>query len=285
MEPGIRLLTEKKLAGMHLKMSFSDNRTGELWRSFMQRRGEIHNNAGPDLYSIQVYDHLFFSNYDPVKQFEKWAAVEVRDFESVPEGMDTFILPGGFYAVFDYHGTAEMAEETFRYILEIWLPGSSFVLDDRPHFEILSEKYKNNSPDSEEEIWIPVRPKTVPYSISPWLTVADSRKASEFYISAFGAVEVYRLEGDGNDLVCRLSIGGFEFWVSNGTMADSNDGFSGAGNIRLILSVPDPDYLFLKALESGAREIFPVTEEHGWRTGRLVDPFGIHWEICRQITW
>jgi AraC family transcriptional regulator len=283
MDPCIKLLTEKKLVGKRLKMSFSENRTGELWQSFMQRRSEIHNSIGTDLYSMQIYDHLFFSNFNPFSPFDKWAAAEVNDFESVPDGMETFILNGGFYAVFAYQGTAERAEETFRYILQTWLPGSPFVLDDRPHFEILGEKYKNNSPDSEEEIWIPVKPKSIPYSISPWLTVADSRKALAFYTSAFGAVEIYRMEGDGDDLVLRLSVGGFEFWVSNGTTSDSITGSSGGGNIRLILMVPDPDFLFRRSLESGAKEVYPVAEEHGWRTGRLMDPFGIHWEICKQV--
>jgi len=250
----------------------------------MQRRSEIRNTTGPALYSMQVYDHLFFENFSPGAQFEKWAAAEVSDFDSVPDGMETYILTGGFYAVFEYHGSSEKAEEIFRYILQTWLPRSPFVLDDRPHFEILGEKYKNNSPDSEEEIWIPVKPRSSPYSLSPWLTVADSRKASAFYKSAFGAVEVYRLEGDGDDLVSRLSIGGFEFWVSNGTMADSSAGSPNGGNIRLILSVPDPDSFFQRALGAGAKEVFPVTEEHGWRTGRLIDPSGIHWEICKEVT-
>jgi len=74
MDPGIRLLTEKKLVGKRLRMSFSDNRTGELWKAFMQRRSEIRNTRGTDLYSMQVYDHLFFSNFSPVRPFEKWAA-------------------------------------------------------------------------------------------------------------------------------------------------------------------------------------------------------------------
>lgn len=283
MDPSIRLLTEKKFIGKRMRMSFSDNKTGELWRSFMPGRNEIQNYVGTDLYSVQIYDHLFFSNFNPVKQFEKWAAVEVSDFESVPEGMEFFILYGGFYAVFSYHGTAALAEETFRYILETWLPGSAFILDDRPHFEILGEKYKNNSPDSEEEIWIPVRPKSIPYSIAPWLTVSNIRKATEFYKSAYGAIEVYRLEGEGEDLVTRLSITGFEFWVSNGAPVNETlSGFDG-GNIRLILTVPDPDLMFRKALEAGATEVNPVAEEHGWRTGRLADPFGIHWEICKSV--
>jgi AraC family transcriptional regulator len=73
--------------------------------------------------------------------------------------METFTLTSGLYAVFQYKGTANEAAGTFQYILGTWLPNSEYTLDSRPHFEILGEKYKNNDPDSEEEIWIPIKPK------------------------------------------------------------------------------------------------------------------------------
>jgi len=36
-------------------------------------------------------------------------------------------------------------------------------------------------------------------------------------------------------------------------------------------------------LEAGATEVFPVSEDYGWKLGRLVDPFGHHWEIGHQL--
>ena len=179
-----------------------------------------------------------------------------RDFEQVPEGMETFILKGGLYAVFLYHGAASAAEGTFRDILGIWLPGSAYCLDDRPHFEILGEKYKNESPDSEEELWIPIKPREVSYSLAPWLTLRSSIKAVDFYKKAFNAVEVYRLEGEGEDLVARLSVGNSEFWVSNGSSENKNIESSGEGNIRMILTVTDPDALFDQALKAGASQVY-----------------------------
>jgi PhnB protein len=128
-----------------------------------------------------------------------------------------------------------------------------------------------------------MKPKTIPCSIAPWMTVTNSRKAIGFYKSAFNAVEVYRLEGDGEDLVVRLSIGGSEFWVSNGSSENREPVSPEGGIIRLILTVPDPDAMFTQALNAGASQIFAVGEDHGWRMGRLVDPFGIHWEIGRQL--
>jgi PhnB protein len=57
----------------------------------------------------------------------------------------------------------------------------------------------------------------------------------------------------------------------------------GGHTIRLILTVADPDTLFTRAINAGATLVFPVNESHGWRLGRLVDPFGLHWEIGRPL--
>jgi len=158
MEPRIEKLAEKKLVGKRITTSFSDNKTFELWNTFMPKKKQILNCIGTNLYSIQIYEPLFFENFNPDKKFEKWAAVEVTDFDTVPQEMETFILKSGLYAVFLYRGTASAAVPTFQYILGTWLPNSIYSLDDRPHFEILGEKYKNEDPTSEEEIWIPIKP-------------------------------------------------------------------------------------------------------------------------------
>ena len=60
--------------------------------------------------------------------------------------------------IFDYKGSSTDTS-IFQYIFRTWLPSSSYQLDDRPHFEVLGAKYKNNDPESEEEIWIPIKPK------------------------------------------------------------------------------------------------------------------------------
>jgi AraC family transcriptional regulator len=158
MEPRLEKLVEKKLVGQRIMTSFSNNLTFKLWNTFMPRRKEIHNCIGTDLYSIQIYDPLFFEDFNPDKEFEKWATIEVSTFEKLPEDMEPITLNGGLYAVFLYRGSASGAARTFEYILGTWLPNSLFSLDDRPHFEILGEKYKNEDPNSEEEIWIPIKP-------------------------------------------------------------------------------------------------------------------------------
>jgi AraC family transcriptional regulator len=160
MEPRIEILSEKKLIGKRLTMTFADNKTFELWKSFMPRRKEIVNHLNHELISMQIYDASFdFSHLDLHTKFEKWAAIEVANFDIVPDGMETYVLMGGLYTVFLHKGAASTGPKTFQYIFESWLPNSNYLLDQRPHFEILGEKYKNEDPNSEEEIWIPIKPK------------------------------------------------------------------------------------------------------------------------------
>lgn len=159
MQPTIQTLTEKKLIGKKLVMSFANNKTAELWRSFMPQRHAIKNAIGTELYSLEVYPSTFFDQYDPANDFEKWAAVEVTDFEHVPAGMEIITLPGGLYAVFVHKGTTSKGHLTYQYIFTQWLPAADFILDNRPHFAIMGEKYKPMDEDSEEEIWIPVKSK------------------------------------------------------------------------------------------------------------------------------
>src|SRR6478735_5956132 len=160
MEVRFENIPAKKLVGKNLTMSFADNRTFELWKSFMPHRAQISNNLNSELISLQLFGPDFsFQNFNPNLAFEKWACVEVSDFNNIPEGMETLEIPGGLYAVFLYQGSSAAAPQTFQYIFGSWLPNSEFELDNRPHFEVLGEKYKTNSPDSEEEIWIPVKPK------------------------------------------------------------------------------------------------------------------------------
>jgi len=158
MIPRIENLKEKKLVGKRLTMNLADNKTGELWKSFMPRRKEITNNLSNDFISMTVYKSTHFADFKPTNEFEKWATVEVSDFDSIPINMEIFTMTGGLYAVFDYKGSSNEIS-IFQYIFGTWLPNSDYLLDDRPHFEILGEKYKNADPNSEEEIWIPIRQK------------------------------------------------------------------------------------------------------------------------------
>jgi PhnB protein len=118
-------------------------------------------------------------------------------------------------------------------------------------------------------------------SIAPWLSVHDAATALDFYKAAFAAVERYRLEDDaGAVMVAQLAIGGADFWVQQDPDARP---LADGGPIRLIMTVENPDGVFQQAIAAGATPIAEVHEEHGWRTGRIADPFGHHWELARVL--
>ena len=142
-----------------MTMSYADYRIGQLWGSFMPRRKEIINNVDNDLISLVVYKPTHFADFKPTNEFERWATVEVTSFDNVPNEMETYTLSSGLYAVFLYKGTTTDISSFYQNIFTVWIPNSAYTLDDRAHFEVLGEKYKNNDPSSEEEIWIPIKAK------------------------------------------------------------------------------------------------------------------------------
>ncbi len=159
MRPRIETIPEKKLVGKRMTLSYADYRIAELWSGFMPRRKEIKNCLSADLISMVVYKPNHFTDFKLTNEFERWAAVEVTNFDDVPEEMEPYVLPAGLYAVFHYKGSSTGSASFFQQIYTVWLPTSDYDLDNRPHFEVLGDKYKNNHPSSEEEVWIPIKPK------------------------------------------------------------------------------------------------------------------------------
>jgi PhnB protein len=118
------------------------------------------------------------------------------------------------------------------------------------------------------------------------LSVRRGRAALEFYAAAFGARVDYIVGGE--EIVAQLSVGDASFWVSDESPEHGN--FSpeslGGSTTRMLLIVDDPDAAVARAVGAGATEVYPVAEEHGWRLGRVADPFGHHWEIGKPlIAW
>ncbi|WP_372751907.1 GyrI-like domain-containing protein [Labilibaculum sp.] len=151
----IEIIDEKTLVGKNMKMSLTNNKTSELWKSFMQERNQIKHRINSDFISLQNYPDGYFDSFNPNTEFEKWACVEVAKLDYLPEGMRTFKINAGEFAVFTHKGS-NADPSIFKFIYSDWLPNSDYELRDEPHFEILGVKYKNNDPCSEEEIWIPI---------------------------------------------------------------------------------------------------------------------------------
>ena len=126
-------------------------------------------------------------------------------------------------------------------------------------------------------------PKT---SIAPMLSVRRGAKAIEFYKAAFGAGELFRIDSETGEVVARLSVGAAEFWVADESPENKN--FSpeslGGGSVRMVMIVENPDAAFERAVAAGAKVVWPVGNQYGWRLGRIVDPFGHHWEIGKPLS-
>ena len=123
-------------------------------------------------------------------------------------------------------------------------------------------------------------------AIQPELWVSDGPAAVAFYERGFGAVVEHRVDGPGErDVVAQLSVAGARFWVSNGSeeMGRLTPDVLGGATGRMLLVVDDPESVVAAAVAAGARETSPVGDEHGWRLGRLVDPFGHEWEIGHPL--
>jgi PhnB protein len=122
-------------------------------------------------------------------------------------------------------------------------------------------------------------------AIAPMLSVRNGVKAIEFYKAAFGAGELFRVEDESGAVVARLSVGEAEFWLADESPEHRN--FSpeslGGGSVRMLMIVKDPDAAFERVVTAGATVVWPVSNQYGWRVGRIVDPFGHHWEIGKPL--
>lgn len=158
MEYRIEHITNKKLIGFSTEMSLVENKTQENWKKLMPRLKEINNAVNADLISLSVYPKNYFNEFSPFTTFTKWAVVEVKNFDTIPDGFEKLEINNGQYAVFLHKGNTEMFVKTAQYIYQDWLPKSGFQLDNNPHFEVLGDNYLGHeNPNSEEEVWIPIR--------------------------------------------------------------------------------------------------------------------------------
>jgi PhnB protein len=126
---------------------------------------------------------------------------------------------------------------------------------------------------------------TLRTSIAPLLSVRHGAQAIDFYKTALGATELFRVEAPDGAVVAQLSVDGADFWLADESPEHQN--FSpetlNGGTVRMILTVADPDVSFARAIKAGATIITPVADQYGWRVGRLLDPYGHHWEVGKPL--
>jgi PhnB protein len=122
-------------------------------------------------------------------------------------------------------------------------------------------------------------------TIAPWISIAKGRgqEAVSFYREAFGA-EVLLFNDNDSGVIARLAVDSAEFWLADESPEHRNVSPESVNAVttRLIFVVDDPDTLFDRAVSAGARPICPMSDDHGWRVGGVLDPFGHHWEMARE---
>jgi len=156
-EPRIEHASSLRLAGLKRNISLAKNETFLLWRSFIPLKKELKELAGTELYSVEIYPADYFMHFSPKREFEKWAAAPVTDAFQPNDQIHILEIPEGLYAVFLYKGASSEVHKMYQYIIGTWIPNSEYQLDNRPHMGIMGEKYRNDDPESEEELWVPVK--------------------------------------------------------------------------------------------------------------------------------
>lgn len=151
-------LEKMTLIGLKISTSLSEDKTYNLWNSFMKRVSEIKHRQDDRYYSVQLYPvNSDMESFTPITKFDKWAAVAVNSIDEIPEGMEAVEIGGGKFAKFRHKGVAADFYRTSQYIFGTWLPSSGYELRSTHHFEVMASDYKGpNDPNSEEDVFIPI---------------------------------------------------------------------------------------------------------------------------------
>jgi PhnB protein len=128
--------------------------------------------------------------------------------------------------------------------------------------------------------------KKIETTLTALLNVRRGAEAIDFYTRAFGATILSRMDAPDGSVVAQLSIGQSNFWLADESAPHHNPSPEtlGGSTMRMVLITDDPHAAFDRAIAAGATSVCPVRDEdYGWRVGRVVDPFGHHWEIGKPL--
>lgn len=157
--PEIIFIPPTVFMGLHREISMIKNDTAEIFREFMPRRNEVENRTDKKIIDLRIYKQDYFTSFNPKNTFTKWACVRVSEAVNLPHEMDCHSMAGGLYARFSAPENPANPSEIFQFIFREWLPNSHYILDDRPHFDILNEGKPNTSSSGTQLIHIPIAEK------------------------------------------------------------------------------------------------------------------------------
>jgi PhnB protein len=138
-----------------------------------------------------------------------------------------------------------------------------------------------------EEHAMAVKPVPEGYhTVTAYFVVDDAAKAIDFYRQAFGAEELYRMPMGDKVGHAEIRIGDTHLmlsdeWPDLGVLGPNA---RGGATCRFVIYGPDADAAFRRAIEAGAVEEKPVSDQlWGDRMGAVVDPFGHRWSLATHI--
>ena len=133
---------------------------GALWDKFIGRADRISNRTGDAMYGV-IYGRPEAERAHP-HELQYIAAVPVSSTAEVPEGMVSWTVPAGIFAVFTHRGPIRTIGETVSAIYRGWLPQCVYQHAETADVELYDDRFCCDGADSEMEIWIPVTPKASP---------------------------------------------------------------------------------------------------------------------------
>lgn len=152
-------IDETILIGCSQRLSLQMNVISSLWKKFVPLSFKIPKLNDKTFYAVQVFDESFEkAPFSPSLVYTHWACVEpaFKTSDNLPSELSTLEIPKGLYAKFLYKGSQDEFFAATQKLYSEWLPMNGYKCDQRPHFQIMREKYNPFSPDSEEEIYIPI---------------------------------------------------------------------------------------------------------------------------------
>jgi PhnB protein len=119
-------------------------------------------------------------------------------------------------------------------------------------------------------------------TVTPVLTLEDTRKSIEWYEKALGAEKEGISEGpDGKVMHAAIRIGDSHLMLHDEMMGTQAPSTLGGSPVELWLYVDDCDALFERAVGAGAVAKVPVSDQFwGDRWGVFNDPFGLTWSVA-----
>ena len=121
------------------------------------------------------------------------------------------------------------------------------------------------------------------HSVTPYLIINGATRAIEFYKTAFGATELFRMEHEGKIGHAEMKIGDSPFMLADEHPEEGHKSPTSLGGspVGIMIYVDDVDKIYNQAIAAGGKEVKPLQDQfYGDRSGTLTDPFGHVWTVA-----